>query len=97
VSPFPKDDLRFERLVDLDVDPIEVGGVIYIASYNGGAAAISELDGDVLWRNESISSYTGLSHDFRICIYQIRPMMFGSWNSAVARHYGNKRNCIKEN
>lgn len=61
----PKGRSEIERLADLDVDPIEVGGVIYIASYHGGAAAISELDGDVLWRNEGISSYTGLSHDFR--------------------------------
>jgi outer membrane protein assembly factor BamB len=61
----PKGRSEVERLVDLDVDPIDVGGVIYIASYHGGAAAISELDGDVLWRNEAISSYTGLSHDYR--------------------------------
>jgi outer membrane protein assembly factor BamB len=61
----PKGRSEVERLVDLDVDPVDVGGVIYIASYNGGAAAVSELDGDVLWRNEAISSYTGLSHDFR--------------------------------
>ena len=61
----PKGRSEVERLVDLDVDPIEVAGVIYIASYRGGAAAISELDGDVLWRNEAISSYTGLSNDFR--------------------------------
>jgi outer membrane protein assembly factor BamB len=61
----PKGRSEVERLVDLDVDPVDVGGVIYIASYHGGAAAISELDGDVLWRNEAISSYTGLSHDFR--------------------------------
>jgi outer membrane protein assembly factor BamB len=61
----PKGRSEVERLVDLDVDPIEVGGIIYIASYHGGAAAISELDGDVLWRNEAVSSYTGLSHDFR--------------------------------
>ena len=61
----PKGRSEIERLVDLDVDPIEVGGVIYIASYRGGAAAVSELDGDVLWRNEAISSYTGLSNDFR--------------------------------
>lgn len=61
----PKGRSEVERLVDLDADPIEVGGVIYIASYHGGVTAISELDGDVLWRNEAISSYTGLSHDFR--------------------------------
>ena len=61
----PKGRSEVERLVDLDVDPIDVAGVIYIASYHGGAAAISESDGDVMWRNDSISSYTGLSHDFR--------------------------------
>ena len=61
----PKGRSEVERLVDLDVDPINVGGVIYIASYHGGAAAVSELDGDVLWRNEAISSYTGLSHDYQ--------------------------------
>ena len=61
----PKGRSEVERLVDLDVDPIDVAGVIYIASYRGGVAAISESDGDIMWRNETISSYTGLSHDFR--------------------------------
>ena len=50
-------------MVDIDVDPIEAKGVIYTASYNGGAAAVSILDGDVLWRNEAVSSHTGLSQD----------------------------------
>jgi outer membrane protein assembly factor BamB len=61
----PKGRSEIERLVDLDVDPIEINGVIYVASYQGGIAAISELDGDVLWRNEAISSHSGLTHDFR--------------------------------
>jgi outer membrane protein assembly factor BamB len=61
----PKGRSEVERLVDLDADPIEVGGVIYIASYRGGAAAVSGLEGEVLWRNEAISAHTGLSHDFR--------------------------------
>jgi outer membrane protein assembly factor BamB len=39
--------------------------VIYIASYQGGIAAISESDGDVMWRNEAISSHSGLSSDSR--------------------------------
>ncbi len=56
---------EIERLVDLDVDPIVINGVIYVASYQSGIAAISELDGDVLWRNETISSHSGLSHDDR--------------------------------
>jgi outer membrane protein assembly factor BamB len=59
----PKGRSEVERLVDIDVDPIESKGVIYTASYNGGCAAVSILDGDVLWRNETVSSYTGLSQD----------------------------------
>ena len=61
----PKGRSEVERLVDLDGDPIETGGVIFIAGYRGGVGAISVLDGDVLWRNEDISSYSGLSHDYR--------------------------------
>ncbi len=61
----PKGRSEVERLVDLDVDPLEINDVIYIASYRGGVAAISASDGDVMWRNESISSHSGLSNDFR--------------------------------
>jgi len=61
----PKGRSEVERLVDLDVDPIEAAGVLYVASYHGGVSAISAVDGDVLWRNETISSHTGLSNDWR--------------------------------
>lgn len=61
----PKGRSEIERLVDLDVDPIETGGIIYIASYNGGVSAVSASDGEVLWRNEKVSSHTGLSYDSR--------------------------------
>ncbi len=54
-----------ERLVDLDVNPVETDGVIFISSYQGGTAAILELDGDVLWRNEDVSSSSGISYDWR--------------------------------
>ena len=54
-----------ERLVDLDVDPIEARGSLFIASYQGGTSSVSQVDGDVIWRNENVSSYTGISADFR--------------------------------
>ena len=54
-----------ERLVDLDSDPIETEGVLYISSYNGGTTAISVEDGNPLWRNETLSAYAGLSLDWR--------------------------------
>ena len=56
---------EIERLVDLDVDPVENDGIIYIASYQGGSSAVLEQDGDVIWRNPDISSYTGMSYDWR--------------------------------
>lgn len=61
----PKGRSEVERLVDIDADPVVSGGVIYIAGYNGGISAVSEVDGDVLWRNDTISSHSGLSHDGR--------------------------------
>lgn len=54
-----------ERLVDLDVDPIESRGAVYIASFQGGTSSVSEVDGDVIWRNPDVSSYTGISTDWR--------------------------------
>lgn len=54
-----------ERLVDLDADMVQTNDVVYVASYRGGMAAVSASDGDMLWQNTSISSYLGLSHDFR--------------------------------
>ncbi len=56
---------EIERLVDLDVDPVESDGVIFISSYQGGTTAVLEIDGDVLWRNQDVSSYSGLSYDWR--------------------------------
>lgn len=60
----PRGRSEIERLVDLDTDPIEVDNVIYIASYQGGVSAILAIDGDVLWTNEDVSSYSGLSSDW---------------------------------
>ena len=54
-----------ERLVDLDVDPVETDGVIFISSYQSGTTAVLASDGDVLWRNEDVSSSSGISYDWR--------------------------------
>jgi len=50
---------EIERLVDLDVDPTHNHGSVYISSFTGGTSAISEVDGDVIWRNPDVSSYAG--------------------------------------
>ncbi|PPD23433.1 MAG: outer membrane protein assembly factor BamB [Methylomonas sp.] len=56
---------EIERLVDLDADPVEDDGVIFIASYQSNLVAVSAVDGEVIWRNEAISSSTGISKDWR--------------------------------
>ncbi|MGR8930392.1 MAG: outer membrane protein assembly factor BamB [Gammaproteobacteria bacterium] len=56
---------EIERLVDLDVDPTDNRGAIFIASFTGGTSAAAEVDGDVIWRNPEVSSYAGISSDFR--------------------------------
>ncbi|KAF3981423.1 MAG: outer membrane protein assembly factor BamB [Methylococcales symbiont of Hymedesmia sp. n. MRB-2018] len=61
----PSGRTEIERLVDLDVDPVETDGVIFISSFQGGTSAVLEVDGDVLWHNKDISSYSGLSYDWR--------------------------------
>lgn len=61
----PKGRSEVERLVDLDVDPIETDGVIFISSVQSGTSAVLNLGGDVLWLNSAISSFSGLSYDWR--------------------------------
>jgi outer membrane protein assembly factor BamB len=52
---------EIERLVDMDSDPIVKGDTIYVTGYQGGVAAVSLKDGDVLWRQAELSSYTGMA------------------------------------
>jgi outer membrane protein assembly factor BamB len=61
----PKGRSEVERMVDLDVDPVEQDGVVYVASFQGGVAAVLGENGDPLWHNEQISSYAGLNVDGR--------------------------------
>ena len=56
---------EIERLVDLDVDPVHSRGAIFISSFTGGTSSVSEVDGDIIWRNPDISSYAGISADYR--------------------------------
>jgi len=56
---------EIERLVDLDVDPVNRRGLVFISSFTAGTSAASEVDGEVVWRNPEISSYAGLNADYR--------------------------------
>ena len=61
----PRGRSELERMVDLDADPVEFNSVVYTASFQGGIAAISVIDGDLLWRREEISSHAGIALNWR--------------------------------
>jgi outer membrane protein assembly factor BamB len=73
-----------ERMVDVDGEPVVVGATVYVASFQGGIAAISVIDGQIEWTRD-ISSYAELAvGDERIYVTD----EFGSiW--ALDRHSGN--------
>jgi outer membrane protein assembly factor BamB len=54
---------ELERMVDIDGDPLVRDGVIYVATYQGEVAAVSEDTGVVLWRRK-LSSYAGMGADY---------------------------------
>ena len=56
---------EIERLVDVDSTPVIKADTAYVSGYQGGIAAVSLKDGDVLWRRENLSTASGLSADRR--------------------------------
>jgi outer membrane protein assembly factor BamB len=55
----PRGRTELERLVDIDADPVVIDGTVYVVSYQGNAAAVNLMSGDVLWRRD-MSSQIGL-------------------------------------
>ena len=59
----PRGRSEVERLTDINGTPVLREDTIFISSFKSGVNAITPIDGDVLWRNESISAIQGLSAD----------------------------------
>lgn len=56
---------EIERLVDVDSVPVVKDDTLYVTGYQGGVAAVALRDGEVLWRQEKVSSYSGLASNRR--------------------------------
>ena len=54
---------EIDRLVDIDGDPVIVGGVVYVATYQGNIAVIEASTGNQGWQRD-MSSHVGLGVDF---------------------------------
>ena len=48
------------RVTDIDADPVVIGKVVFVGTYNGDLAAVDLDGGGVLWRRE-LSSHAGLA------------------------------------
>jgi outer membrane protein assembly factor BamB len=55
---------ELERMVDIDGDPLVTSGAIFVTTYQGEVAAVSEYSGKVAWRRK-LSSYSGIQADWR--------------------------------
>lgn len=59
---------ELERVIDIDVDPVIVDDVIYVAGYQGRIAAVKISSGQLLWSRD-FSTYSGLYVDaYRVYI-----------------------------
>ena len=64
----PKGRNQLERVVDMDIDPVIIDDVIYIAGYQGRVAAVKMGSGQLIWARD-FSSYSGLYVDaYRVYI-----------------------------
>lgn len=59
---------ELERVIDLDVDPVVVDDVVYVAGYQGRIAAVKIGSGQLIWSRD-FSTYSGLHVDaFRVYV-----------------------------
>ena len=59
----PQGRSEIERLVDIDGDPVIIGGVVYVTTYQGHIAVIEAQTGNQGWQRD-MSSHAGLGVDF---------------------------------
>jgi len=53
-----------ENMTDIDVNPVIVSGVVYVATYQGYVAALDLKTGHEIWRHK-ISGYAGIAADYQ--------------------------------
>jgi len=59
----PRGRSEIERMIDIDGDPLIVGGAVYVTTFQGQIAVVNVKNGDPGWKRE-MSSHAGLDVDF---------------------------------
>ncbi len=59
----PRGRSEIERIVDIDGDPVIVGSIVYVGSYQGSIAEVDLRSGGLGWKRD-VSSYGGLGVDY---------------------------------
>ncbi len=60
----PRGRSEIDRLTDINGTPVLSDDIVFVSSYKSGVNAVTPIDGEILWVNESISAYHGLSADY---------------------------------
>lgn len=59
VVAYPRGRSEIERLVDLGGEPAVRGDTLYLVGFKGGLAAVTLSSGEVQWRIDTVSGYSG--------------------------------------
>jgi outer membrane protein assembly factor BamB len=54
---------EIERLVEMDADPLVKGDTVYVSGFQAGVAAVNLKDGEVLWRQQTVSTSHAMASD----------------------------------
>ena len=59
----PQGRSELERIVDIDADPVIVGGAVFVSTFQGRIAAVELATGNLGWKRD-ISSHAGIGVDY---------------------------------
>ncbi|WP_295451178.1 outer membrane protein assembly factor BamB [uncultured Thiodictyon sp.] len=79
------------RITDIDADPVVIGRVVLVGTYNGDLAAVDLEGGTVLWRR-SLSSHAGLAAtDANLFITDSQDLVWGADPASGAGRWKQER------
>ncbi len=60
----PRGTTVIEQMIDIDISPVVVKGIVYVATYQGKIAALDLMTGRLIWMH-TVSAYAGIAADYK--------------------------------